>query len=153
MPSLHIRNILNAWLKSGFLSIVVLLSVSPVMSAWAEDGDVVLNNFSDKAGIRPVIFPHWLHRMRYRCRLCHVDLGFAMKAGKSEINMRKNLDGQYCGACHNGTQAFSQSDEAACAKCHKGAGTEEVTIEEKIEEGAPEVIIEEKSEEEATETK
>ena len=52
-----------------------------------------------------------------------------------------------CGACHDGTQAFSQSNEAECAKCHKVAGTEEVIIEEKIEEDEVEVTIEEKTEE------
>ena len=49
------------------------IGMSPVQ---AEYGDVVINNFSDKAGMRPVIFPHWFHRVRFRCKVCHADLGF-----------------------------------------------------------------------------
>jgi len=90
-----------------------------------------------------------------KCPDCHPKL-FPMKKGVLKMTLEDHGKGTGCGACHNGTQAFSQSDEAACAKCHKVAGTEEVIeviIEEKIEEGAPEVIIEEKIEEEAIETK
>jgi hypothetical protein len=44
-------------------------------AARAEYGDVVINEFSDEAGMRPVIFPHWFHRIRFRCKVCHGDLG------------------------------------------------------------------------------
>ena len=42
-------------------------------------GNVVMNNYSEKAGLSPVVFDHWLHRARFTCRLCHVDIAFAMK--------------------------------------------------------------------------
>ena len=32
-------------------------------AARAEYGDVVINEFSDEAGMRPVVFPHWFHRI------------------------------------------------------------------------------------------
>lgn len=83
--------------------------------ARAEYGDVVMNNFSDGAGMRPVIFPHWFHRVRFRCRACHTDLGFKFKAGGNEINMLKIIDGQFCGACHNGSVAWSVEN---CDLCH-----------------------------------
>ena len=50
-----------------------------------EYGNVVINNFSEKNNIAPVVFPHWLHRSKYTCRVCHVDIGFAMKAGETGI--------------------------------------------------------------------
>ena len=89
--------------------------------ARAEYGDVVINNYSDKSGMRPVVFPHWFHRIRYRCKVCHADLGFKFQAGGNDINMVKVIDGQFCGACHNGEVAWSIEN---CNMCHSGkAGT------------------------------
>ena len=85
--------------------------------ARAEYGDVVINNYSDAAGMRPAVFPHWFHRIRFRCKVCHADLGFKFKAGGNEINMVKIIDGQYCGACHNGNIAWSVEN---CNLCHSG---------------------------------
>jgi c(7)-type cytochrome triheme protein len=83
----------------------------------AEYGDVVINNYSDQAGMRPVVFPHWFHRIRFRCKVCHADLGFKFKAGGNEINMVKVIDGQFCGACHNGDVAWNIEN---CNMCHSG---------------------------------
>jgi len=83
--------------------------------ARAEYGDVVINNHADAAGVRPVVFPHWLHRVRFRCKVCHSDLGFKFQAGGNDINMVKIIDGQYCGACHNGQIAWSVDN---CDLCH-----------------------------------
>ena len=91
-----------------------LLLVS-VPDARAEYGDVVINNYSDAAGVRPVIFPHWFHRMRFACKVCHADLGFKFKAGANEINMAKIMDGKFCGACHNGEIAWGAEN---CNTCH-----------------------------------
>ena len=85
--------------------------------ATAEYGDVVLNQYSSDAEMRPVVFPHWFHRIRFRCKVCHGDLGFAFKAGGNDINMMKIIDGQYCGACHNGDVAWSIEN---CELCHSG---------------------------------
>ena len=94
------------------LAIGAPLALAP---AHAEYGDVVMNNYSDSAGMRPVVFPHWFHRIRYRCKVCHADLGFKFKAGGNEINMLKVIDGQFCGACHNGDVAWSIEN---CNMCH-----------------------------------
>lgn len=85
--------------------------------AHAEYGDIVLNNYSDAAGVRPVVFPHWFHRIRFTCKVCHADLGFKFKAGADKIDMLKIIDGQYCGACHNGDIAWSTE---RCDLCHSG---------------------------------
>ena len=83
--------------------------------AKAEYGDVIINNYSDGAGMRPVVFPHWFHRIRFRCKVCHADLGFKFKAGGNDINMLKIFDGEFCGACHNGQIAWGVEN---CVLCH-----------------------------------
>ena len=95
----------------------VLFAVIYLEAAQAEYGDVVINEFSDEAGMRPVVFPHWFHRIRFRCKVCHGDLGFKFEAGGNEINMLKIIDGEYCGACHNGDVAWSIEN---CDLCHSG---------------------------------
>ncbi len=99
----------------GVLALVAALGAPP--PAGAEYGDVVINNYSDQAGMRPVVFPHWFHRVRFRCKVCHGDLGFQFKAGGNQINMLKIIDGQFCGACHNGEVAWSVEN---CNLCHAG---------------------------------
>ena len=96
---------------------IMMLSMFISTPAQAEYGDVVINNFADAAGMRPVVFPHWFHRIRFRCKVCHADLGFKLKAGGNEITMAKIIEGQYCGACHNGEIAWSIEN---CDVCHSG---------------------------------
>lgn len=95
----------------------ILLAMAIATRASAEYGDVVINNYSDDAGMRPVVFPHWFHRIRFRCKVCHADLGFRFQAGGNEISMLKIIDGEYCGACHNGNVAWSVEN---CDLCHSG---------------------------------
>ena len=97
------------------LLILALLPAAVAPPAYAEYGDVVINNFSDKAGMRPVVFPHWFHRLRYTCKACHADLGIQFKAGGNQINMLQIIDGQFCGACHNGEIAWNVEN---CNLCH-----------------------------------
>jgi c(7)-type cytochrome triheme protein len=105
-------------LRTAILIVIGALALLAVSrGALAEYGDVVINNYSDAAGIRPVVFPHWFHRMRFRCKVCHSDLGFKFAAGGNEINMLKIIDGQYCGACHNGSVAWPVEN---CELCHSG---------------------------------
>ena len=97
------------------LAAMVMALPGGTQEARAEYGDVVMNNYSDGAGMRPVVFPHWFHRVRFRCKVCHTDLGIKFKAGGNEINMLKIIDGQFCGACHNGSVAWSVEN---CDLCH-----------------------------------
>lgn len=96
-----------------------------------EYGNVIINNYSEKAGMAPVEFDHWLHRGLYTCRLCHVDLAFAMKANASNIKAADNKRGFYCGACHNGKRVYrtrpifascqlhyTQEEAGNCERCH-----------------------------------
>lgn len=105
------RNVLLA----GFLVFVTGMLGGQV--TYAEYGDVVINNYSDEAGMRPVVFPHWFHRIRFRCKVCHADLGFKFEAGGNDIDMLKIIEGEYCGACHDGNLAWSVEN---CDLCHSG---------------------------------
>lgn len=105
--------LLKRWLVLASFAGVVALPVP----AQAEYADVVINNYADAAGMRPVVFPHWYHRIRFRCKVCHADLGFAFKAGGNKITMAKIIDGQFCGACHNGEISWSVEN---CGMCHSG---------------------------------
>jgi c(7)-type cytochrome triheme protein len=96
-----------------------------------EYGKAVINNYSEKAGLAPVVFDHWLHRAKFTCRVCHVDVGFAMKTGMTGIKATDNMNGYYCGACHNGkiavdgeqvfkscAKAPNQDEKSRCVRCH-----------------------------------
>ena len=87
------------------------------VEVWAEYADVVLNQKSEANDMRPVIYPHWFHRIRFRCKVCHSELGFIMRVGANEIDMVKISDGQYCGTCHNGDVAWGLEN---CDLCHSG---------------------------------
>ncbi len=95
----------------------------------ADYGKVILNSASQKEGLAPVGFDHWLHRSKYTCRLCHVDIGFVMKANATGIKAADNMKGVYCGVCHNGKMQFAgkavfaacstdKSDMKRCERCH-----------------------------------
>ena len=87
------------------------------LTATAEFADVIINNYSDQAGMRPVVFPHWFHRIRFRCKVCHQELGFEMRAGANDVTMKEIIDGKFCGMCHNGRIAWSTE---RCDLCHSG---------------------------------
>lgn len=101
--------------RSKLAFILLVICVSTMVGA--EYADVVLNRMAEKNDMRPVIFPHWFHRIRFRCKVCHHELGFEMRAGANEITMGKIIDGQYCGMCHNGEIAWSVDN---CHLCHSG---------------------------------
>ena len=52
-----------------------------------------------------------------KCNDCHTKI-FAMKKG-AKLTMAAMNKGENCGACHNGTRAFSTSDASKCNECHK----------------------------------
>lgn len=102
---------------SRLLTLLVIASLVPAVVAWAEYADVTINTRSEAEGVAPVIYPHWFHRIRFQCSVCHVDLGFKTGAGTTGITMEKLIDGQYCGACHDGNIAWSIDN---CDLCHSG---------------------------------
>ncbi len=88
----------------------------------AEYGDIVLNSKSasmKKANVKPVVFPHWFHRIRFKCKVCHEDI-FIIKKGANDINMSKIMRGEFCGKCHNGMTAW---EPLYCDRCHSYEGS------------------------------
>jgi c(7)-type cytochrome triheme protein len=79
-------------------------------------GSLVLNNKTGEGkGMSAVVFPHWWHRSKFTCKVCHTDLGFPMKAGTTDFVMSEIFAGKQCGACHDGKTAFAPTD---CNRCH-----------------------------------
>lgn len=94
-----------------------LMLMLPLAPSRAEYGDVILNKHSEKNGQRPVVFPHWFHRIRFQCRVCHTELEFKLRVGATETLMADIMAGKFCGKCHNGTIAWGSE---RCDLCHSG---------------------------------
>ncbi|MFQ5431328.1 MAG: c(7)-type cytochrome triheme domain-containing protein [Nitrospinota bacterium] len=114
------------------LAIISALSFVDIGSAYAEYADVVINNYAEEQGMRPVVFPHWFHRIRFRCKVCHADLGFKFKAGGNKIKMENIIMGEFCGACHNGEVAWSPEN---CDMCHSGLPGTKTQIHDSTKQG------------------
>lgn len=84
-----------------------------------EFGNILISRNSAKHDLPSVSFSHWRHRLLYTCRVCHLELGFMMKANTTEITEEANKSGEYCGTCHDGETAFGHTEEN-CRKCHNG---------------------------------
>lgn len=71
--------------------------------------------------VKAVLFTHRAHgeKQGLTCDRCHSGL-FEMEAlkvqEKKDFNMESLYRGKYCGACHNGKQAFASDTQ--CARCH-----------------------------------
>jgi c(7)-type cytochrome triheme protein len=128
-------------MKKIFLVCTILLAGASLL--WAsggskkrkplpyEFGSVTISNYSQQAGMPPVVFDHWVHRKSYTCRVCHVDIGFGMTANSTKIRAADNAKGYFCGSCHNGKSAlnkmkifdscassYSREEYKRCLKCH-----------------------------------
>ena len=106
--------------KIFFASLLLILSISlPAIFGKKVSGfygDMVLNSKAEKRGMPPVIFPHWIHRAEFKCKVCHPKI-FEMRSGSNEIDMKKIVDGEFCGKCHNGTISWKPVN---CGRCHSG---------------------------------
>lgn len=64
-----------------------------------------------------VTFPHAAHiEMLDGCDGCHPDL-FKARRGANKATMEDMENGKSCGACHDGSGAFSVAED--CESCHK----------------------------------
>jgi len=83
-------------------------------------GDITFERKSKGADeFAPAVFPHWVHRVKYKCYACHnKQVNFAMKADTAAITMDLIDQGKFCGTCHKGKPAFGVSFET-CIKCHR----------------------------------
>ena len=98
-------------------ALVLALGLAAALPVAAEYADVVLDRNSTKEGVRAVVFPHWFHRIRFRCKVCHSELGFQMRAGANNVKMNDIINGKFCGMCHNGQVAWAPD---RCDLCHSG---------------------------------
>ncbi|MFQ5456488.1 MAG: c(7)-type cytochrome triheme domain-containing protein [Nitrospirota bacterium] len=101
---------------SIFLFLFTVIIMSAISVSKAEYGDLTLNHYAEEAGMPPVVFPHWFHRIRFTCKVCHPSI-FEMRQGANDINMIKIIKGQFCGRCHNGRIAWPP---LYCDRCHAG---------------------------------
>ncbi len=87
-------------------------------SAGAEYGDIHFTHpGGGNEGVPPATFPHYVHRIQFKCYVCHEDI-FVMKAGANAITMDAIQSGKFCGTCHNGKIAFEVGFET-CQRCHR----------------------------------
>lgn len=94
-----------------------LFAALPLRYAGAEYGDIHFSRNEPGTGdFPPATYPHWIHRMQFRCYVCHESI-FKMKKGANHITMEAIDQGKYCGTCHNGKLAFGTSF-GQCFHCH-----------------------------------
>lgn len=100
------------------LGLLIAMTLVPVASVLAVYGDIVFSVEDESRGVAPTVFPHWAHRVRYKCYACHNDL-FEMEEGANDITMKAIEAGEFCGACHNGEIAWGIGFDT-CNRCHSG---------------------------------
>ncbi len=69
----------------------------------------------EKADVAPVIYPHWVHRIWFECKVCH-QAYFIMNRWRNKVSHEEIEKGNQCGVCHNGKLAFGVEKE--CDRCH-----------------------------------
>ncbi|MFQ5901508.1 MAG: c(7)-type cytochrome triheme domain-containing protein, partial [Thermodesulfobacteriota bacterium] len=83
-------------------------------------GNIVLYNKLEEmkaANVNLVVYPHWIHRIWFKCKVCHYTLEVDMK-GTNDISMERIEKGEACGKCHNGEISFNATDKTMCNRCH-----------------------------------
>lgn len=114
---------------SLLLSLVFLLPLMLDHGSLAAASDVVYGdivfeaNGASKELLAPY-FPHWKHRIRYRCSVCHEKI-FKMERGGNKMNMGLFKEGKFCGECHDGQEAF-KIGFGTCNRCHSKKITETI---------------------------
>ncbi len=106
-------------MRRWLLALAVLMAMAAGPPALAVLGDIVFKPKEPGRGVAPTVFPHWVHRIRYKCyAACHPAL-FEMKAGANPMTMDAMREGKFCGACHDGKTAWGIGFDT-CNRCHRG---------------------------------
>jgi c(7)-type cytochrome triheme protein len=99
------------------LLVTILVAVAFVGSAFATPAGKSVEFAGGGQG--KVVFDGKTHADKgLKCNDCHTKL-FQMKKGTFKMTKEDHGNDKGCGACHNGTKAFGQKDDASCGKCHK----------------------------------
>lgn len=125
-------------MKFAKIILSVLVTVAFVGSAFAVGPGKSVEYAGGDAG--KVLFNGDTHgpKQGMKCADCHPK-PFGMKKGAFKMTREDHEKPDYCGKCHDGQKAFSQTAEADCGKCHmkqteEAQKTEEVTAETPAEE-------------------
>ena len=103
-------------IRAMVIACLMLAIMVPAMGAAPGDLLFEREDQSEVATFPPSIFPHWKHRIQYRCDACHDSL-FKMEKGSTPVTMEMINKGEACGTCHNGNIAFG-GDYVYCDRCH-----------------------------------
>jgi c(7)-type cytochrome triheme protein len=107
-------DVMGCRVQLGLVGVIFLLLSTFCSLGWGSTlGDVVYSHQSGSDKIAPAYFPHWVHRIKFKCYACHDDL-FPMRHGANPT-MAAMAKGESCGACHNGKVAFGVD---TCQRCH-----------------------------------
>ncbi len=120
-------------MRNLILILSLLVVIAFVGSAMAVGPGKTVEYTGGEAG--KVIFNGSTHSTAQgmKCPDCHPKL-FEMKKGAFKMLKEDHGKAIGCGACHNGTKAFSQSDEKECGKCHIKAEEKKEAIKEEMKE-------------------
>lgn len=104
-----------------FMVLFMVLFIGWFLSVGADKasgvyGDIVYERKGRGDGLSPAVFPHWVHRIRYSCSVCHPE-PFKAKKGENPVGMESFQRGESCGVCHNGSITWGVRFET-CSKCH-----------------------------------
>lgn len=102
-------------LRKKLILLLNIALISPLVSTVRIGGGDILFE-PKKAG--KVIFSHELHiaDVGLSCTDCHIKI-YINRAKDKRYSMEEMYQGKSCGACHNGTEAFSLKED--CSKCHQ----------------------------------
>lgn len=89
---------------------------------WKKE-ETILGNFvlkqhqkeMEQKGLSPVLYPHWMHRMMFECKVCHESI-FNMQRWGNQMSHEEIDAGRQCGACHDGKLSFGSTEK--CERCH-----------------------------------
>ena len=68
-------------------------------------------------GVAPVLYPHWMHRIYFECKVCHSAI-FDIKRWSNNISHTEFDKGELCAECHDGNLSFATDDNESCIRCH-----------------------------------
>jgi c(7)-type cytochrome triheme protein len=107
-------------MRLTMLALILVVAVAFVGSAMATPPGKTVEYPAGDQG--KVIFNGDTHgtKQGMKCADCHPK-PFAMKKGAFKMTKEDHAKPDFCGKCHDGTKAFSQTVAADCCKCHKKA--------------------------------